>query len=112
MGSWGDQPWESDAGLDLAWTLLGDVTKALSIVLAQPLELHATGSEIDRVKVCCDLLLKLYPYWSPLTRRDDVANAVIAMERVIECLAWQEAPEPSSDEILADLKRLHANLAE
>ena len=106
MGSWGELPWESDAGLDFAWNSLEKTVDAVSATLRQPLLDSATPSDIDRVKVCCDLLLKLRPYWNPFKRRVDVENAIVALARAREILLCWENVEPNTDRMLQELRDL------
>ena len=113
MGSWGEMPWESDAGLDLAWDLLDELFKKVSALLTQMPGPSSTASDTDRLKTCCDLVVRLHPYWHRSTQRQDVSNAIGVMERIIPLLlTCEELVEPNNDRILADLRALLVQLPE
>ena len=64
MGAWGDRPWESDAGSDFGHALLASTWVQVERLCANSEEIWA-ARDADQIRVACDILVRLQPYWTP-----------------------------------------------
>lgn len=106
VGSWGEYPWESDGGLDVGWELLDETVELLARRLEQPLPSMPTSRDIDGVRACCDILVRLRPYVRPVDRRAMIENAVKQLELVLAWLAEQDEAAEYERELLASLREM------
>lgn len=108
MGSWGECPWESDAGINAASVLMRDLFKQIWIGLSKDV-LPGNTSDVDRAKVYCDLVIRLSPYWrDPSNRQEAVQRAIVVMEQVLSALAAEEIDEPNNEAMLRELRRMQS----
>lgn len=83
MGVWGDLPWDNDYALDFAAEALGSMVQRVRERLAAPRR-ETDAADLCAAVACCDLFVRLAPYWDPDSFEEDFTLAEQVLRGALE----------------------------